>query len=106
MIQVVPRWMDRYCQQSNLLSNDTGGPQVDGPLLSTILRKRVRLEGTLLRSRSNQVGTLPSILTTFSSLYAVEVEDIYLKNTGEHYIFMWYNYLNSDSFIYFSIRPI
>ena len=34
-----------------------GGPKVDGPLLASILRKRVTLQGTILRSRSNQVVT-------------------------------------------------
>ena len=32
-----------------------GGANVEGPLLGTILRKRVRLSGTTLRARSNEV---------------------------------------------------
>ena len=31
-----------------------GGPKVDGPLLAMMLRKRLRLEATTLRSRSNE----------------------------------------------------
>ena len=30
------------------------GPSVDGPLLASILRKRIRIEGTTLRARSNE----------------------------------------------------
>jgi NADPH:quinone reductase-like Zn-dependent oxidoreductase len=31
-----------------------GGPKVDGPLLAMMLRKRLRLQATTLRSRSNE----------------------------------------------------
>merc|ERR1712064_31506 len=49
-------------QNINVLSQDgrwtlyglMGGPKVDGPFLAMMLRKRLRLEATTLRSRSNE----------------------------------------------------